>query len=52
MLSERDIIAINSGSSGIKSALYRTGADETAVFSGNIGGIGAGSQVYRGLART
>jgi acetate kinase len=41
------ILTINSGSSSIKFALYIMGRDETAVLSGGVGGIGAGSGVLR-----
>jgi acetate kinase len=47
MSSDSNILTINSGSSSIKFALYRMGEDETLVFSGSAGGIGAGSGFFR-----
>jgi acetate kinase len=47
MASDSNILTINSGSSSIKFALYRMGRDETMIFSGSVGGIGAGSGVFR-----
>jgi acetate kinase len=37
MASDSNILAINSGSSSIKFALYRMGRNETLVFSGSVG---------------
>jgi acetate kinase len=42
-----NILTINSGSSSIKFALYRMGRDEKVVFSGSVGGIGTGFDVFR-----
>jgi acetate kinase len=42
-----NILTINSGSSSIKFALYRMERDETVIFSGSVGGIGAGSGFFR-----
>jgi len=41
-----NILTINSGSSSIKFSLYRMGSVETAVLSGNIGGISRGSGIF------
>jgi acetate kinase len=47
MAPDSNILTNNSGSSSIKFALYRTGRDETLVFSGSVGGIGAGSGSFQ-----
>jgi acetate kinase len=47
MTAESNILTVNSGSSSIKFALYRMGRDEQVIFSGSLGGIGAGSGVFR-----
>ena len=47
MAPDSNILTIFSGSSSIKFALYRLGRDEKVVFSGNVGGIGAGTGVFR-----
>jgi acetate kinase len=47
MAPDSNILTINSGSSSIKFALYRMGRNEKVVFSGSVGGIGAGSGVFR-----
>ncbi len=47
MNKDLNVLAVNSGSSSIKFALYRMGTAETEIWSGTLGGIGLGSGYFR-----